>query len=56
VRYPEPWPGVDVVVSGTAGELESTFVVSPGADPGRIRLAYRGATAVQLEEDGSLVR
>jgi hypothetical protein len=55
VRYPEPWPGVDVVVSGTAGELESTFVVRPGADPGAIRLAYRGATAVRLEADGSLV-
>ncbi len=55
VRYREPWPGVDLVVSGTAGELESTFVVRPGADPGLIRLAYRGATAVRLEPDGSLV-
>jgi len=55
VRYHEPWPGVDLVVSGTAGELESTFVVRPGADPGKIRLAYRGAAAVRLEADGSLV-
>jgi hypothetical protein len=55
VRYQEPWPGVDVVLSGTAGELESTFVVRPGADPTAIRLAYRGATAVRLEPDGSLV-
>jgi len=55
VRYQEPWPGVDLVVSGTAGELESTFVVRPGADPGLIRLAYRGAEVVRLEADGSLV-
>ena len=55
VRYSEPWPGVDVVVSGTAGTLETTFVVRPGADPTAIRLAYRGATAVRLEPDGSLV-
>ncbi len=55
VRYSEPWPGVDVVVSGTAGELESTFVVRPGADPGQVRLAYRGATAVRIEAGGSLV-
>jgi hypothetical protein len=55
VRYREPWRGVDVVVSGTAGELESTFIVRPGVDPSLIRLAYRGATAVRLEPDGSLV-
>ena len=30
VVYREPWPGVDLVVSGTAGELKSTFVVRPG--------------------------
>jgi len=42
-------------VSGTAGELKSTFVVRPGADPGLIRLAYRGASGVRLEPDGSLV-
>jgi len=55
VVYREPWPGVDLVVSGIAGELKSTFVVRPGADPGQIRLAYRGATGVRLETDGSLV-
>jgi hypothetical protein len=55
VRYREPWPGVDLVVSGTAGELESTFVVRPGANASAIRLAYRGASAVRLEADGSLV-
>jgi len=55
VRYREPWPGVDLVVSGTAGELKSTFVVRPGADPGLIRLTYRGASAVQLQPDGSLI-
>ena len=55
VVYREPWPGVDLVVSGIAGELKSTFVVRPGADPSAIRLAYRGASAVRLEADGSLV-
>jgi hypothetical protein len=54
VVYREPWPGVDLVVSGTAGELKSSFVVRLGADPGAIRLAYRGASAVRLEPDGSL--
>jgi len=54
VVYREPWPGVDLEVSGRAGELESTFVVRPGADPGAIRLAYRGASAVRLNPDGGL--
>jgi hypothetical protein len=53
--YREPWPGVDLVVSGTDGRLKSSFVVRPGADPGMIRLAYRGVTAARLEPDGSLV-
>ncbi len=51
----EPWPGVDLVVTGAAGELKSSFVVRPGADPGAIRLAYRGASAVGLGPDGALV-
>ena len=46
---------MDLVVSGTAKELKSTVVVRPGADPDVIRLAYRGATAVQLEPSGSIV-
>ncbi|PWB74352.1 MAG: hypothetical protein C3F15_07995, partial [Holophagae bacterium] len=55
VEYREPWPGVDLVVSGADGELKSSFVVRPGADPGVIRLAYRGATSVRLGPGGSLV-
>lgn len=54
VVYREPWPGVDLEVSGRGGELESTFVVRPGADPGAIRLAYRGASAVRVNSDGGL--
>jgi hypothetical protein len=55
VEFREPWPGVDMLISGTGGELKSSFVVRPGADPGAIRLAYRGASAVRLEPDGTLV-
>jgi hypothetical protein len=55
VVYREPWPGVDLVLSGSAGQLKSSFVVRPGADPSAIRLAYRGASAVRLGSNGSLV-
>jgi hypothetical protein len=55
VIYRQPWPGVDMVVSGSGGELKSSFVVRPEADPAAIRLAYRGATELRLDLDGSLV-
>ena len=51
--YADVWPGIDLVYSGTANQLKYTFVVEPGADPGLIRLAYRGA-AVRLNESGQL--
>jgi len=54
VVYREPWPGVDLVVSGAGGQLESSFVIRPGADPSLIRLAYRGASAVRLTAEGGL--
>ena len=52
VVYPDLWPGIDLVYTGTAGQLKYTFLVKPGADPDRIRLAYRGATAVHADRRG----
>jgi hypothetical protein len=46
IVYRDLWPGVDAVWSADADRVECTYVVRPGADPGRIRLAYRGATDV----------
>lgn len=46
--YPDLWPGIDLVYSGVASRLKTTFHVRPGADPGQIRLAYRGAESVRL--------
>jgi hypothetical protein len=52
--YSDLWPGIDLVYSGTVNRLKYTFVVKPGADPQRIKLAYRGATAVRLTDAGEL--
>ena len=46
--YPDLWPGIDLVYSGMASRLKTTFHVRPGADSGQIRLAYRGAGSVRL--------
>jgi hypothetical protein len=52
VRYGAVYPGVDLIFTGRSGELEYDFVVAPGADPARIRLAFRhGDVAIH---DGSL--
>ncbi len=54
VRYREIYPGIDLVLATTAGQLEYTFEVRPGADPTNIRIRYHGA-AIRLNEKGDLV-
>ena len=54
VAYRALWPGIDLIYHGTATQLKHEFVVRPGADPGLIRLAYRGAMSVQIDEAGQL--
>jgi hypothetical protein len=55
ITYPNIWPGIDLVFSGTMDKLKYEFVVRPGADPTRIRLAYRGASSVRIDDRGSLI-
>ncbi|MEO8436717.1 MAG: SBBP repeat-containing protein [Pyrinomonadaceae bacterium] len=52
--YENLWPGIDLVYSGDTDQLKYTFLVKPGADPNQIKLAYRGATDVKLNEAGQL--
>ncbi len=54
VTYNDLWPGVDLLYTGTTDRLKYQFVVNPGADPGRIRLRYRGAESVRLDGTGRL--
>jgi len=54
IVYPNIWPGIDLVYYGTVNKLKYEFVVHPGADPSKIRLAYRGAESVAVEPDGRL--
>jgi len=55
LRYRELWPGVDLVYRGAPGMVKYEFQVSPGADPARIGLRYRGADRVRINERGELV-
>jgi hypothetical protein len=54
VAYREVWSGIDLVYSGTGSRLKYSFLVNPGADPARIRLAYRGATGLAVNPEGQL--
>ena len=55
VRYESVYPGIDAVYYGRQGQLEYDFVVAPGANPSRIRLAFEGARATRVDEGGDLV-
>ena len=48
--YMGVYPGIDMVYYGNQGKLEFDFVVSPGGDPDRIRMAVEGAEEVSLDE------
>jgi Beta-propeller repeat len=54
VRYREIYPGIDLVLVTSAGQLEFNLEIRPQADPGRIRIQYQGG-AVQLNQNGDLV-
>ncbi len=54
MTYSDLWPGIDLVYSGTANQLKYTFLVKPGADPARIRLAYRGVEGLRVNDAGQL--
>ena len=54
VRYANVYPGVDLVYYGNQRQLEHDFIVAPGGDPGRIRLRFKGAKQLKLDESGNL--
>ena len=55
VRYREVYPGIDLVFHGDQDVLEFDFEVAPGADPGVIRMAFKGMDRLRLDLAGNLV-
>jgi hypothetical protein len=55
VEYRQAYPGVDVIYYGIRDQLEYDFVLAPGADPGAIRMRFRGAGRLRVTRDGDLV-
>jgi hypothetical protein len=54
VVYADLWPGIDLVYAGDQSQLKYTLMVRPGANPSVIKLRYRGATSVRLNDKGQL--
>ncbi len=54
-RYRGVYPGIDLLYYGHDGNLEYDWVVSPSADPRRIRLRFDGADRLRLDAQGDLV-
>src|SRR5262245_51279886 len=50
LRIASVYSGIDLVFYDHNGDLEYDFVVSPGADPKQIRLAFEGADHIRLDE------
>jgi hypothetical protein len=55
VRYHELYPGADVVFYGNQRNLEYDVVLSPGANPDRVRFRVGGADAIHLDAKGNLI-
>src|SRR2546425_6245719 len=55
VEYRNVYPGVNLVYYGNQRQLEHDFVVSPGADPKAITLAFEGMDGVAIDALGDLV-
>ena len=55
VRYRHIYPGVDLIFHGSQRNIEYDFVVSPGADPSRIKLEFSGTRSIKLQPNGDLI-
>jgi len=54
ITYANLWPGIDLVFLSAGNRLKYEFTLSPGADPSRIRLSFRGVSRLEKTDDGSL--
>lgn len=55
VRYSNLYPGISLVLTGRNGRLKYDLIVEPGADPGRILLAFGDGGRLSLSPTGDLV-
>jgi len=54
VRYASVYPGIDAVFHGNQKHIEYDFVLKPGANPERIRIAFEGVERILIDAQGDL--
>lgn len=54
IRYPNVYPGIDLIYYGHGRNLEHDFVVSPGASPDQIEFQFDGSDRVTTQAGGDL--
>jgi hypothetical protein len=55
IKYGDVWPGIDLTYHGSQRQLEYDFIVAPHANPGAIRLGFKGARKIRVDRNGDLV-
>jgi hypothetical protein len=55
VMYSDVYPGVDLVFYGKQQQLEYDYVLSPGADPKGIAVAFEGVEQLRIDPQGDLL-
>jgi hypothetical protein len=55
VRYPDVYPGIDLVYYGNQGRLEYDFEIGPGVDPKLVALKFQGPRNLRIDAAGNLV-
>src|SRR5580700_3078273 len=54
IEYRNLYPGIDLIYYGNQNRLEYDLVVAPGVSWRSIRLAFGGATDVEIDREGNL--
>ncbi len=55
VRYAGVYSGIDLIYYGKDGSLEYDWIVSPRADPQKIRMIFESADQLRIDKQGDLV-
>jgi len=55
VRYRNVYPGIDAVYYGNRSQLETDYLVAPGANPAKIALHVEGTHSLALNHKGDVV-
>jgi hypothetical protein len=54
VKYRAIYPGIDLIYYGNPGQLESDYILAPGADPRQIALRIEGADKLKFDSKTGL--